>query len=655
MVKEVGKKSETKRKSKSASQKSATTKPFQAEVGRLLDIVTHALYSEREIFLRELISNAADACDRRRYESISQPDLATSDELGVTLRLDKEVRLLTVSDNGIGMDKSTLEENLGTLARSGTSAFLEGISGDKKSDVNLIGQFGVGFYSAFMVADRVRVVSRPAGSDTAHAWISDGREGFTLEPASRDTVGTDIILSMKAESDEFLEAARIRRIVETYSNHIPFPIHLLEGEEPELLNQATALWTLPKDKITDDQHREFYRHTAHAFDEPWESMHFKAEGMIEYQGLMYIPSERPYDLFHPERANRLKLYVKRVFITDHCEQLVPAWLRFLRGVVDSEDLPLNVSREMLQNNPVIGRIRSGLVRRVLDALKKRAEETPEDYLAFWKTFGLVLKEGLCELDTDRAPLLALSRFHSVKSGPDSWISLESYKESMKEGQKAIYYLSGEDEKALLASPHLEGFKARGIDVLLFTDPVDEFWVGYVGTYADLPFTSVTRAGSDLDDLPRLDESDDKADGAAKDTKKTDAAESEKALQPLLQAFKANLGELVSDVVCSQRLTDSPVCLVSGSDGPDLHLERLMRQHRQSLDFKAERILEINPTHALIKGLAKQVSDESAEQDQEKVKDAAYLLYDQARLLEGEAPVDPPAFARRLNRLILNSV
>ena len=650
MVKEASKKSETKRKSKSAA-----TKPFQAEVGRLLDIVTHALYSEREIFLRELISNAADACDRRRYESISQPDLATSDDLGVTLRLDKDARLLTVSDNGIGMDKATLEENLGTLARSGTSAFLEGISGDKKSDVNLIGQFGVGFYSAFMVADRVRVVSRPAGSNKAHAWISDGREGFTLEPASRDTVGTDIILSMKAESDEFLEAARIRRIVETYSNHIPFPIHLLEGEEPELLNQATALWTLPKDKITADQHREFYRHTAHAFDEPWESMHFKAEGMIEYQGLMYIPSERPYDLFHPERANRLKLYVKRVFITDHCEQLVPAWLRFLRGVVDSEDLPLNVSREMLQNNPVIGRIRSGLVRRVLDALKKRAEETPEDYLAFWKTFGLVLKEGLCELDTDRAPLLALSRFHSVKSGPDSWISLESYNESMKEGQKAIYYLSGEDEKALLASPHLEGFKARGIDVLLFTDPVDEFWVGYVGTYADLPFTSVTRAGSDLDDLPRLDESGDKTDGASKDTKKAEVAESEKTLQPLLQAFKANLGELVSDVVCSQRLTDSPVCLVSGSDGPDLHLERLMRQHRQSLDFKAERILEINPGHDLIKGLLKYASEESADSDQEKVKDAAYLLYDQARLLEGEAPVDPPAFARRLNRLILNTI
>ena len=655
MVKEAVKKSETKQKTKSASQKPSGTKPFQAEVGRLLDIVTHALYSEREIFLRELISNAADACDRRRYESISQPDLATSDELGVTLRLDKEARLLTVSDNGIGMDKSTLEENLGTLARSGTSAFLEGISGDKKSDVNLIGQFGVGFYSAFMVADRVRVVSRPAGSDKAHAWISDGREGFTLEPASRDTVGTDIILSMKAESDEFLEAARIRRIVETYSNHIPFPIHLLEGDEPELLNQATALWTLPKDKITDDQHREFYRHTAHAFDEPWESMHFKAEGMIEYQGLMYIPSERPYDLFHPERSNRLKLYVKRVFITDHCEQLVPAWLRFLRGVVDSEDLPLNVSREMLQNNPVIGRIRSGLVRRVLDALKKRAEETPEDYLNFWKTFGLVLKEGLCELDTDRAPLLALSRFHSVKSGPDSWISLESYKESMKEGQKAIYYLSGEDKKSLLASPHLEGFKARGIDVLLFTDPVDEFWVGYVGTYADLPFTSVTRAGSDLDDLPRLDEAGDKADGTSKDTKKADAAESEKKLQPLLQAFKASLGELVSDVVCSQRLTDSPVCLVSGSDGPDLHLERLMRQHRQSLDFKAERILEINPGHDLIKGLLKYASDESADSDQEKVKDAAYLLYDQARLLEGEAPVDPPAFARRLNRLILNNV
>ena len=650
MVKEAGKKSETKRKSKSA-----TTKPFQAEVGRLLDIVTHALYSEREIFLRELISNAADACDRRRYESISQPDLATSDELGVTLRLDKEARLLTVSDNGIGMDKATLEENLGTLARSGTSAFLEGISGDKKSDVNLIGQFGVGFYSAFMVADRVRVVSRSAGSDTAHAWISDGREGFTLESTSRDTVGTDIILSMKADSEEFLEPARIRRIVETYSNHIPFPIHLLDGEESDLLNQATALWTLPKDKITDDQHREFYRHTAHAFDEPWESLHFKAEGMIEYQGLMYIPSERPYDLFHPERSNRLKLYVKRVFITDHCEQLVPAWLRFLRGVVDSEDLPLNVSREMLQNNPVIGRIRSGLVRRVLDALKKRAEETPEDYLNFWKTFGLVLKEGLCELDADRAPLLALSRFHSVKSGPDSWISLESYKESMKEGQKAIYYLSGEDEKALLASPHLEGFKARGIDVLLFTDPVDEFWVGYVGTYADLPFTSVTRAGSDLDDLPRLDDSDDKADGTATDAKKTDAAESEKAIQPLLQAFKASLGELVSDVVCSQRLTDSPVCLVSGSDGPDLHLERLMRQHRQSLDFKAERILEINPTHALIKGLARQVSAETVDSDQKKIKDAAYLLYDQARLLEGEAPVDPPAFARRLNQLILNSV
>ena len=622
---------------------------FQAEVGRLLDIVTHALYSEREIFLRELISNAADACDRLRYQAISKPELIKDgQELGITLHVDKEAGILTVEDNGIGMSAKELTENLGTIARSGTREFMAGVSGDAKKDINLIGQFGVGFYASFMVADEVTVVSTKAGDAKSNQWQSDGKTGFKVSPEKQGPDhGTVIRLKLKEDASEFFGAERIKHIVTTYSNHIAFPIRLHisdgeEGDENEQINRGAAPWTLAPSKMDEEQHKEFYRHVSHGFDEPWGNIHFRAEGMLEYSALLYIPSERPFDLFNPERLNRVKLYVKRVFITDQCEQLLPSWLRFMRGVVDSEDLPLNVSREMLQNNPVISKISKNLVGRVLDLLTKRAKEDEEGFNQFWEKFGVVVKEGLCDFAEDKARLLSLVRFKSIQSDKSKWVSLEAYKDAMVKGQKAIYYISGEDEASLMASPHLEGFKAKSIDVLLFTDPVDEFWVGYVGEYDGIKLQSVTRAGADLDDMEqdtKTDQIDSTKEEQKSEAKKSEISDEQKAV---LDFMKTELKEHISDVKLSTRLTESPACLVASEFGPDLHLERLLKQHKQ-LDQQSLKQMEINPNHPLILHLTSLVTDQ-----QDQARDIVLMLHDQARIIDGEPPVDSQAFAKRLS-------
>jgi molecular chaperone HtpG len=613
---------------------------FQAEVGRLLDIVAHSLYSDRRIFLRELISNASDACDRLRYEAITRPELTDDDaNFRITLAVDKAKRTVTVADNGIGMSHDDLVENLGTIARSGTAAFMKNLTGDAKKDVALIGQFGVGFYSAFMVADHVEVTTRRAGEAEAWRWISDGRGDYTIAPAQREGRGTSVVMHLRADADEFLEPTTLRTIVRQYSDHIALPIMLL-GDKEETLNRASALWTRPKAEITSEQHKEFYAHVAHAFDEPWLTLHWRAEGKIEYTSLLYIPSSAPFDLYHPDRKHGVKLYVKRVFITDRADDLLPRYLRFLRGIVDSEDLPLNISREMLQHNPVLALIRAGVVKRVLSDLEKKARDDAADYATFWANFGPVLKEGLYEDPEHRDTLLALARFRTTAK-PDEWVSLADYVGRMKSGQDAIFTIAGDDAKGLAASPQLEGFVKRGVEVLLLIDPIDEFWINTVGAYQGKPFKSVTRGAADLSKIPA-------GDGAEKDEP---AAEPSADINALVALFRLSLQDAVKDVRVSQRLTDSAVCLVADEKDIDIHLERLLRQHKQ-IDQESKRILEINPGHALIKALAAEVPKPGAT---DRLGDIARLLLDQARIAEGDKLPDPAAFARRLNAALVKAL
>tara|TARA_R110002124_G_scaffold90906_3_gene231760 strand:+ start:2035 stop:3966 length:1932 start_codon:yes stop_codon:yes gene_type:complete len=630
------------------------THAFQAEVGKLLDIVAHSLYSQKEIFLRELISNASDACDKLRYRALTEPKLIEGDPgFRITISLDKKAKTLTVSDNGVGMDKDELTGILGTIARSGTQAFVEGLSGDGKKDkdkaVSLIGQFGVGFYSAFMVADLVEVVTRKAGTGTAFKWASDGRGEFTIEDAAREARGTDVIVHLKKDEKEYLEPARIEHIVRTYSDHIGIPIVLAgDGKETaeKTLNTASAIWTRDKKDVTDAQYTEFYHHAAHAFDDPWMTLHNRVEGVVSYTNLLFIPSMRPFDLFHPDRTGQVKLYVKRVFITDNCEGLLPPYLRFVKGVVDSEDLALNVSREMMQHNPVVAKISQGLTKRIFGELKKSAEKKPEDYVTFWETFGPVLKEGLYEDGDNREKILELARFKS--SERDGWISLADYIDAMKDGQDAIFYISGEDPEAALASPQLEGFKAKGVEVLLMTDPVDEFWLSHVGAFQEKAFKSATRGGADLAKIAKAKDAE--KDTAEDDADKGDDKTATPGMDQLIAAFKVALGDKVKDVRPSERLTDSAVCLVADDGDMDINLERLLKQHKQ-LDGRnlSPRILELNPDHALVTKLAKLAEAKNAKDT--ALDDAAFLLLDQARILEGEPVIDAQAFSKRLSNLM----
>ena len=623
---------------------SKETLHFQAEVSRLLDIVANSLYSNKDVFLRELVSNSSDACDKLRYAAITQPDLASEDpEYRINIIPTKEARTVTVRDNGIGMNRDELVENLGTIAKSGTLRFMEQLEqarqgGEGSQDaVNMIGQFGVGFYAAFVVSDKVEVESRKAGESQGWRWTSDGRGEFTIEETDDAPArGTTVRLHLKESEDEFLEDQRLRHIVKTYSDHIALPIYLGEGEEAEQINSGSALWTRPKSEITDEQYKEFYHHVAHAMDDPWMRLHFKAEGKVEYSGLLFVPSQKPFDLFHPDRKHGVKLYVRRVFITDNCEDLVPSYLRFLRGVVDSEDLPLNISRELLQNNPRVTKIRQTLATRVLNELKKKANRDPESYATFWENFGAVLKEGLYEDPEQKDTLFELARFHS--SERDSLISLEDYVQNMKDGQEAIYFMTGDTKEALEKSPQLEGFRAKGVEVLLLHHPIDDFWVPAVGEYNGKAFKSLTRGAADLDQIQGADKSDSDDQGEAAD---------ETTVGTLVAFLKTALEDKVKDVRATDRLTSSACCLVADEGDMDIHLERLLRQHGQ-MDSQAKRILEVNPKHPLIHRLAERVKGEGHQMD---AQEAAFLLLDQARIVEGETPEDPSAFAKRLSDLV----
>ncbi len=629
---------------------STQVQPFAAEVGRVLDLVINSLYQHREIFLRELISNASDACDRLRYASISEPGLLGDDpELKILIAPDKAAGTLTIRDNGIGMSRDELADNLGTIARSGSQGFMSQLSGDAAKDVHLIGQFGVGFYSAFMVASEVLVVSRRAGEEHSWRWRSDGRSGFTIEPMEEPAPrGTAVTLKLRDDAKEFLDEFRLRQIVRSYSDHIAVPILLQgeakaedkEAEEPEQINQASALWTRPKAEISDEQYKEFYHHVAHAFDDPWARLHVQAEGVVSYQALLFVPATAPFDLYDPKGQHGVKLYVRRVFITGDLEGLMPRYLRFVKGVVDCEDLQLNVSRETLQHSPVLAKVRRDLVKRVLDELERRAKADAADYQKFWQSFGAVLKEGMYEDHEQRERLLELARFHSTAG--EGRVSLADYVGRMKPGQEAIFTISGEHLEALKASPQLEACRAKGVEVLLLSDPIDEFWMPTAHDYQGKPFRSLTRGDVDLS---KIESPEDAAAGEAAEGKTTEVADD--ALDRLIAVLKLRLGDKVQDVRRSTRLTESAVCLIAEEHGMDLRLERFLKQHQQ-LDQLSKRVLEINPKHALIREMARAADDEG---QRDALGDLALLLLDQARIVEGEPVPDPGAFSRRMSAFL----
>ena len=616
---------------------------FEADTGKILDIVIHSLYSNKEIFLRELVSNASDAIDKLRYLSVSDKKLSDlTDAFAVTIAADKKAKTLTISDNGIGMDKDEVIASLGTIARSGTKSFLEalgsqkdkkakGKDSDNAADVSLIGQFGVGFYSAFMVADKVEVLTRKAGSNNATLWSSDGRTGYDIEAAEKAEHGTIITLHMKKDAAEFLEQVRIGHVIKTYADHISYPVNFRDGDDSTQLNSGSALWTRPKSDITDEDYESFFADMGAGYGKPLVTLHNVSEGTVSFTNLLCIPQMRPYDLFDPARKPKVKLYINRVYITDDCDALIPAWLRFVRGIVDTADIDLNVSRELLQHNKTLDRIGKAVVRRILSELKKMHDKKPEDYDALWSQFGVVLKEGMYEDADNREKLLAISRFHS--SEMDGLTGLSDYVSRMKEGQDEIYYLSADTITSAEMSPHLEGFKARGIEVLYFTDPVDEFWLPLVPEFEGKSFASITKGGVDIDKFEASDDAN--TDDEAPD------------VDGLIAAMKEALGSSVADIRISKTLTDSPACLVADEGGMDIQMQRLMKAHDPNFQDQP-RILEVNPKHALVQGLNKLVTTGT---DGALVNDAAFMMFEQSLILEGKPPQDVAAFSQRMTRLM----
>ena len=616
---------------------------FEADTGKILDIVIHSLYSNKEIFLRELVSNASDAIDKLRYLSVSDKKLSDlTDAFAVTIAADKRAKTLTISDNGIGMDKDEVIASLGTIARSGTKSFLEalgsqkdkkttGKDSDNAADVSLIGQFGVGFYSAFMVADKVEVLTRKAGTNDATLWSSDGRTGYDIEAAEKAEHGTIITLYMKKDAAEFLEQVRVGHVIKTYADHISYPVNFLDGDDSTQLNSGSALWTRPKSDITDEDYESFFADMGAGYGKPLVTLHNVSEGTVSFTNLLCIPQMRPYDLFDPARKPKVKLYINRVYITDDCDALIPAWLRFVRGIVDTADIDLNVSRELLQHNKTLDRIGKAVVRRILSELKKMHDKKPEEYDALWSQFGVVLKEGMYEDADNREKLLAISRFHS--SEMDGLTGLSDYVSRMKEGQDEIYYLSADTITSAEMSPHLEGFKARGIEVLYLTDPVDEFWLPLVPEFEGKSFASITKGGVDIDKFEASDDA--KTDDETPDVDK------------LIAAMKEALGSSVADIRISKTLTDSPACLVADEGGMDIQMQRLMKAHDPNFQDQP-RILEVNPKHALVQGLNKLVSTGT---DGALVNDAAFMMFEQSLILEGKPPQDVAAFSQRMTRLM----
>jgi molecular chaperone HtpG len=613
---------------------------FDVEVGKVLNLMINSLYTNKDVALRELISNASDACDKVRYLSSQKSDILTDgEELKINLSFDDKAKTFTITDNGVGMNEEDLKENLGTIAKSGTENFLKSLTGENKKDVELIGQFGVGFYSAFMIADEVTVESKKYDSDKAFKWHSTGAGNFEISDSDQKDRGTKIILHLKKDERNFLDIFYIKNVIKTYSDHINVKIEYKDEKgEIEVLNSASALWTKPKSDISKEEYENFYKNISHLPGEPYMTIHNKAEGAIEYTNLLFIPGMKPFDLFHPDRKGSVKLYVKKVFISEDLN-LVPAWLRFIRGLVDSEDLPLNISRESLQYNLILEKIKKSVIKKILSELEKKAKKDEAKYLEFWNNFGAVFKEGLCESNEFKDKILNLSRFYSLNS-PDKLISLKEYVENAKENQDKIYFLTGETIEKIKDSPQLEGFADKGIDVLFLNDPVDDFWVTVSNSYEEKEFCSATRSDIDLDGKKK-DESVDKKDEDIKDVTNSE-------IDGVVKLAKEILGEKVKDVQISGKLTTSAVCLAVDSGSMDIRMERYLKEQNQLPTISAK-ILEINPNHAIIKSLSENLTDSTKI---ENVKDNIKTLFDQACISAGEEVIDIKDFTTRLNKLMV---
>jgi len=619
---------------------SKETLQFQAEVSQLLQLMIHSLYSNKEIFLRELISNASDACDKLRFEALSDDTLYGDDsELKIRVSFDKEARTVSVSDNGIGMSREEVMENIGTIAKSGTRQFFESLTGDQSKDLELIGQFGVGFYSSFVVADKVTLTTRRAGSDTAVQWASNGEGSYSLENVDKNSRGTEVVLHLREGEDEFLEAYRLRSIITRYSDHISLPIEMPsveEGKENEFeaVNNASALWKMPKKDISDDEYKEFYKHVAHDFGEPMVWSHNQVEGTQSYTSLLYIPKQAPFDLWDRDRRHGIKLYVRRVFIMDDAENLMPQYLRFVRGLVDSDDLPLNVSREILQKNKFIDTIRAASVKKILGLLENMAAKDAEQYAEFWQQYGQVMKEGPAEDYTNRERIAKLLRFASTHNDSDTQnVTVEDYVSRMQDGQDKIYYITADSYAAAKNSPHLEVFRKKGIEVLLLSDRVDEWMVSHFTEFDGRQLMSVAKGDLDLGDLA------DKAEDEV-------AKKVEDEYKPLVEHMQKVLGDDVKEVRISHRLTESPSCLVLETNEMPLHLQQIMKQAGQELP-ETRPILEINPDHVLVERLRE-------EQDEARFGEWSRLLFEQAMLSEGAQLEDPAAFVKRTNSLLIGA-
>ena len=607
---------------------------FQAEVSKLLDLVANSLYSEREIFLRELISNANDACEKLRYEALSKKDILENDkDFAINIRVSKKKKMIEIEDNGIGMNKQDLIDNLGTIARSGTSKFIEAMKSKKGNDISAIGQFGVGFYSSYMVAETVKVDSRNAESKDGFLWTSKGKDNYTIETSTKNSRGTLITLYVKKDSDEFLDSFRLKSIITKYSNYIPFPIYLKDldnKEKEEKANEGDPLWLKDKKNIKPEDYKQFYNNISFNFDDPLKTIHYNAEGVINYRALLYLPTNQPMDLFQQDRKNKIKLYVQKIFITDDCEEIIPNWLRFVPGVIDSQDISLNISREMLQNNPVISKIKSGITNKILNELKTLSNKERDIYLNFWNNFGAVIKEGLYEFNDHHDKILPLLRFQTSES--DDLISLDDYLTKMKPDQKEIYYFANTDKEHIKNSPQLEAFTANKIPVLFMIDAVDEFWLQNIRNFKEKNFKSITKGKVDISNL--------------KNNKKTINNKKNNKINDLINVIKIELKDKISDVIISDRLTKSPILLVAEESAMDINMEKLMKMHNKSTP-NSKKILEINANHPMII----KISESLKENDHKKISN---LLLDQANILDGNILSNPSSYMESLTELFINN-
>ena len=618
------------------TEKTAKNHSFQAEVSKLLDLVANSLNSEREIFLRELISNSADACEKLRYQSLSKKNILGDDvDLKINVRVSKKKKYIEIQDNGIGMTEQELIDNLGTIARSGTSKFMEAMKNKKETDVSAIGQFGVGFYSSYMVADNVEVISKGAEAEDSYLWKSNGKENYSIEKIDNKKRGTTIKLLIKKDADEFLDSFRLRSIITKYSNHIPFPIILDDldnsKEKEEKINEGDPLWLKEKKDIKEEDYKQFYNNISFNFDEPLKTIHYNAEGVINYKALLYLPTNQPMDLFNSERKNKIKLYVQKVFITDECDEIMPNWLRFVPGVVDSQDISLNISREMLQNNPVIEKIKKGITNKVLNEISTLAKKDNNKFLDFWKNFGAVIKEGLYEFNDHHEKILTLLRFENSMN--KEFMSLDKYVESMVKDQKEIYYFANTDKDHIQNSPQLEAFTDKKVPVLFMTDAVDEFWLQNIGKYKDYDFKSISKGKVDLSKV-----------GENKESKKDTDKKINNNINNLAVLLKEELKESISDVIISNRLTKSPVLLVAEESGMDINMEKLMKMHNQKTP-DSKKILEINAEHPMIV----KISENLSSFDHKKI---SQVILDQANILDGNVLSNPTGYMESLTELFI---